>query len=671
MSVPRIRIDFGSGLEDVALPYNWAQIKFEVVFTDEFPSSTLQSILFEWRGEVAGKIIKYFNDGLTGGTGIGEGIPMEVSIGNPLVTFPVIINLADASMSMETEIVKAPIKRVASIDWFHDTLEGITFTLLEDVGLIGLPGSGAKYTYKKTPYVVTIPTDIPQAIMLLMEEVSLFTHAEAALKETTKSIKKLTTDFTVLSSDPLPAAVPITFGNCLGDVLSVGFDVVFDTVLGLSIIKSTEMIINQFGIVKKYKYCMTVRDQINSVMDYINSLGVSVPMSFKSTIFTNPSSPYYNLTTMPKKSLRENSSLLMNLDIFKSGGVINRGTEVDVDNTYGYYDYDAKRFISELNEIFNAKGSIIGNVFNIEEVHHFNKVAAFQLPNTDKPEYNYNWPAPNGTNWSELNWYYRIAFGIDSMDERTSIVYTGTSCAVTIQPKLVKNQINILAPTSKDITFAYSLAKRKEYLNVIENVVNDLCNVVSPTYNLIVDLINGFITGINIVADLVSLAEIKPLPLIPYNFLKNELIGCMETSGDQWEEPKLFIGTDVGGDWQIHPNNGANNNNIYVNPNVPASTPYRGQGYVSAFAFMQQFHGLNLATRGNQWLTYARKTFPIGSKNFITIINNNIFTTADGKFGKFDKLLWVPADDEAQDVEYKINQKYTNNLVETISIDGN
>jgi len=685
--IPRIRIDYGTGLQDAALPFNAEEIAWESIFTSQFPSATLKAVLFEWRGDTAKKLNAYFDAGMTGGDGVGEGVPLEVTTGNPPIKYNCVINLADISISREPEIFKAPIKLVGSIDWLSDTLESITYLLLQQTPLpakgslpaypaiIGLPGSGAKYTYKMVPYVVTVPTDWVQAINLILQEYAMLTALIKAINDTT-------TDITNISAGSATdtAEAGLFTASEVGFIAALVIQIVYDAILIIAIIGNIEMLLNQFGLVKRYKYAMTVRDEVNAAIDYINNLGAGPAYTFSSSIFNTPGQPYYNLSLMPRKSLKETSTLTKAM---LTGGPITRGTEINIPNTYGYYDYDAKKLVQQTCEVFNAKGYLFGNNFSIEEIHHYNNKASYNLKNVDKPGYNFSLPKPDTTNWSELAWYTRRAWMLDSMDERTSIVYTGTSCSVTLQPKIVKNQLNIIAPGSDNKTFPFALAKRKEYLNTIELIINDIINVVVAPVNLYISGVNALISGINAVLSLFGASPIASLAYLPTNILYG-LIGCLEVSGDQWNEMKMFLGTPVGGsgaknlegvyqnaDWQIDPNNGANNNGVWVNPNAGTGTKYPGEGWMSAYALMQQFHGLNLATRGNQWLIYKGKRFPMTSKDFLTILGNNVFITADGKFGKFDKLLWKIFRDEAQNVDYRVNAQYTNNLYEILSVDGN
>lgn len=673
--IPVFEIDFsgtGKNFQVVPPPRNWQAIRVQLSFTNEFPSSTMKSINFEWVNENYINIAQYFQAGTTGGQGVGEGLPLQIYVmgSSPkLYVFQGVIDLSSQNTTYQQGVITAPVKKIGSIDWFNDTAAGVTFTLLSQTSLgsystiIGAPGSNSKYFYKRVPYTVTIEDDIPQTIILLLEEFAMGQHLYASIKDTIAAISKLSAD-SATDAVQLGTSTP----SVVGDIIVLIAQIAYDLTLILALVENLLMLYNQFGLNIKYKYAMEVRDIVNAGFDYINSLGtLPFNLTFNSSILTDQSSPYYHLTLMPKKILKENVSWAITL----LSGPIQRGTEIGVPGTYGYPDVDLAQVLKQLGTVFNAKGYMVGNVYNFEEVHYYNNIAAFKVPNTNKPGYNLPWPAPYTLNWSECAWNYRVAFGTDSMDERTSIVYTGTSCQVTLQPKTVINTLNVLPPGIIDITFPYALAKRKEYLSLVQNVVNDIVNVFDAAINGFVSAINGLINAINSVVTAFGAPAIKNLSYVSMNTIKNSLIGCLEVSADQWELPKLFIGAASGNDWKIDPNNGANNNGVYNNPNLPSSTPYLGCGYVSSYALMQQYHGKNLLTRGEQWKIYKGQTFPLCPNDFNYITNNNILTNPQGKNGKFKTLEWTLYNEIAEDVEYRVNEIYTNNLYETIAVDGN
>lgn len=101
---------------------------------------------------------------------------------------------------------------------------------------------------------------------------------------------------------------------------------------------------------------------------------------------------------------------------------------------------------------------------------------------------------------------------------------------------------------------------------------------------------------------------------------------------------------------------------------VPVTTTTT-QGWGSAQSLLNDFHYTNLIAE-NQWLTFKDKKFKFSLAHFNQINNSNILRTADGRFGKFEKIVWNLHNDIAEDVEYRIKHKYTNNYNLKITTDG-
>lgn len=91
--------------------------------------------------------------------------------------------------------------------------------------------------------------------------------------------------------------------------------------------------------------------------------------------------------------------------------------------------------------------------------------------------------------------------------------------------------------------------------------------------------------------------------------------------------------------------------------------------WASALSLMTDFHSQELIDN-NQWLVFKDKTFKMLMQDFNQINYNNIFTTADGKLGKFDSLVWDIYNDKAISVNYRIKEKYTTNYTTTYKSDG-
>ncbi len=501
--------NFGNGFVNIGPPLNWkTDTKSEVAFTSDTPSAAIQNGNFIWLGDVAARINIYIAQGMTGGTGIGEGIPIQISVNNsnPVIyIFQGVIDIANQGALFEIDKVQAPLKRIGSIDWLDTLFEGITYTLLEQTACpdfttyIGTPGSGAKYIYKKVPYVVTQETDVPQALMLILEGISEVQQIYQALKTTLNEIALIVGDI---------ASVPFDIPAIAIDFASLVIDIGYDVILSIALVGLIETILNNLGIITSWKYAMTATDLIMVAIDYVNNQGGNPSIKFSSTIFGVNAAAGYNgvyattptqaVTLMPKKPIKENASLEQS---FFQGGVAAKGNELDAPNTYGYYDDNVKQYFKDIGGTFNAKLFVFtvgsGISINFEEIHHYYNIANFNVPNTEKPGFNLNLPSPFAYNWPELNWDYELIFRIDEQEERTTIVYTGTSCAVVTQPIIVDNTLNLLPPRSKSVQLPFALAKRKEYPNVVEKVAFWLANAVEDVWKLLIDGINAVIGAIN------------------------------------------------------------------------------------------------------------------------------------------------------------------------------
>lgn len=696
------QIDFGSGWVDCT-PINWKPgVMLENIFTDEEPSSTLEGGGFTWvdtkDSNIATQLAAYEDGGVTGTTpGMYEPPKYQIFIPDSpnIYLFQGVVDMP--KRIRECGKYTAPLKYISAIDWFHTNAEGITFLGLTKDGLasasipppsgfnayVGPPGTGAKYEYKVVPYVITQETDVPQAITLLLEEIAMFANVKTAVANTIAVVKKILGDLGVTATF-LYSPVGIIQG--ILDVLALVAQFAWDAILVVAIIGNIEMLISQCGLIAKYKYAMTVSDIMHAGFDFINNyVGTpsGVPLNFKSSIFD--SGPYANTTIIPRKIYKENDTNII-LSLLK-GGVMTRGTEVGVNNTYGYPDYNLKETLHQLYGVFNAKTFIIGNQARFEEQHYFIN-SGYNLPNVDKPSFNANWPDPHEVNSNEMHWNYEVQFQTDTSDERTMIVYTGTTCNVCTFPKTVKHPENVLPCSGSRIVFAFALAKRKEYLNFIENVVNDILGVLAPVYNDIVTAINDVLSVIKKIAKFfgvsISVPTINTLP----SGIDKRLIGVLELSNDTFDTPKIFIGTPAGNLWKIDPNNGANNNGVWVNPNVPSTTPYKGEGWMSAWALMNQFHGKNLPLFtpvdytgkpqpqiNNQWRIYKNKRFPLCAQDYANMIGNNMFLVPQpggGKaIAKIDKLKFNVYDSMAEDVTYRVSALHSLNLKTITTIDGN
>jgi hypothetical protein len=253
-----------------------------------------------------------------------------------------------------------------------------------------------------------------------------------------------------------------------------------------------------------------------------------------------------------------------------------------------------------------------------------------------------------------------VAFRTDPTDLNTIHRYRGTSAAVQILSPFPVSKFSGWGE-GKIIDLGSALAKRKYYLTREEEFVNGVFIVIHTISAIIIAPINLLIGAINGILQLINgiitifgggLNTISLIPKITNPIPKNIItsrIGWAEFSGDSFSEPKTFIGVNVGGDWELSPNTETN---------------------MSALTLLNDAHGTNLATRGNQYLLYDNNQSQFCCEDFYKIFMKNVLTTPDNKAGKFLSIKWALKKELAREINYKVQETYLSGLTEKLIIDG-
>ena len=642
------KLDFGNGFVTVAPPVNHAAIKLDIIFTSQKPSASIQSINFEWIGETAKSIIKYKNQGMTGGRGIGECIPMQIVPCYKLITsggvatiqvdfkVDLMLDLGSDAARFECDRVQCPILQSGRIDWLSVAAESVSYWYLASANVGGgVPGKINYSDYKKTPYCINfIPDGMAIVTLLLTEFMVVWQLAELirGLKERVEALVVYVAQTAIITSG---AILQLIFR--IIEIVAYLIYIFFLLKLFIQLIKDiADNILKPFPPKKIYKLCMREEDIWIRTANYFG-------LNFSSTIYA-PGSPYRDATEMPQKIVMPAEYQPFNLLSVFDRPYDENGNQ----KSYGHPDGTCKEFMERMMIKYNAEIRIDNNTLYFEERHFWDVTDPYQIPNVDEIGYTFNLPDPHGTNFHELPPSYLLKFQMDTSDLNTVHFYKGTSIHVMVNPIIVGNVKYLTNGQAVWIELPYALAKRKQFLNPIEQRINSIINGMNGFISVMNQFVTTVIGTLNAVIQFFG-GDGFDIPQIGLLQTLDNRIGWMELSNDSFTIPKTFIGTNVGGDWELHPDS---------------------QAIMSAVGLFNNFHGKQLATRGNQYITYFDKRFGFCCTDVAKIIKKNVLITPDNKKGKFTKLSWWLENELAEGVDYRIRQDFTTNLKETIIIDS-
>lgn len=632
----RFEMDFGTGFVTVPPPINWKGIIISILFLDNQPNAQLSGLNLEWVGDNARRLNAYKDGGLNGTSpGIGEGVGLRITPCPGETFFDGYIDLGDESATFECDRVVAPCVEKGRVDWLNKYAAGESFATLATLP-VGSPGRIVPLTdYKKIPYCINHVPNWAHLALIGVTNVVLIRELYSMIDEIQERINSL-----VAVATTAAATVGTTVALVAAEIINTVAYIGYLALIIVSLVNMIKSVVNNLWQSKKYKLGMREEDCWKRICERFG-------LGFNSTIY-GPNSPYKNATHVPAKNIIP--SVNNPLNVFARPFDESVGFPNNTD-AYGHPDENCADFIVRMNQKYNAGISIINNVLYFEEVHYFNTGSTFVIPNTDEQGNTFNLPKPNKTNWSEMPADLYLDFATDPTELDTRHRYRGTSCEVQVTPLFTNNLQRRSGQRGVQIHLPEALAKRKDYLSAIENALNGIINLLSTFANAVTSLVNGLLTGLNTVISAFggNTTTIPLIPQLPTNILNNRL-GWMELTNDTFSVPKTFIGIASGGDWKI-------------------STT--SEAVMSASGLMTNFHGKNLATRGDQQQIYDNRQFKFCCGDFQLLRNRNIATSPNGLPAKFrGELKWDIQHEVIRDASWSEFVNFTNNIQEKIIVDG-
>lgn len=643
-------IDFGNGYIDVEEPSNFDSAEVDIIFTKDKARATMANLSLVWKGGTAAKIFKVYEQGKAGGKGISSALPYRITVCGTSLFLDLMLVLGHSSTVFACDEISVPAWAAQGADWLEMETDGYSFWHLYKNLQANDPGKINFSDFKKTPYLLNTIPNYTEVISLSFQALVLLWQLKTMGKTFIKDSANLTTTVSA-------AGVPITGTEHILIVISrianltlEGAQIVLYLILIAKFMVDLKANLIQD---KKYKLGMRERDLFQKMCDFLK-------IPFSSSIYA-PGAKLENATWMPEKIVmpKLGQNILDNL----VHSLFDRPEDENFypassNKSFGYFDGLFSEFIATMERKYNAEFKIINGVGTFEGVNSWNTIGAYQIPNTGAMGYTFNLPSGFRTNLSQLAPYYECAFQIDSSEKNTMHRYRGTTAAIQI---ITPFPITKFSGWGKGqiIDLGSALAKRKDYLsksddffNVINTIIHDVVAIIIAPFNAIIGEINGIISVINAICKLFGIKGVKKLNKIqnPISLANiTQRLGWMEVASDSWSIPKSFIGVNIGGDWELHP---------------------QTESIMSALTILNDFHGSNLITRGNQYLLYNNNKSKFCCPDYIQIAGKNILVTPDNKSGKFYSIKWSLKKELARDIQYGIKETYLTGLTEKLIIDG-
>jgi len=266
-----------------------------------------------------------------------------------------------------------------------------------------------------------------------------------------------------------------------------------------------------------------------------------------------------------------------------------------------------------LKQRHNADHKIVDGKFIFERRDYWQNVSSFTMASVfNNQERLLNQFTPNT---AEFVANYNVHYQYDTQDQNTLDDVTGLSFQAITKPVTVNNLKMVHMKGLTEIAMPFALGKRKDGLTVLEKFAKGVFKIV--------DNVTGIFGG---GTNFVSKIEAREgALLLSSHFITVGKIVVM--NGNQLARDQREI--------------------------IGAKAIYNDYHKINSFVEIDGVH--------NQWLTYPETRVPITEDELRTILQNNYFTTAEGKKAMIEVLNWQPYAGTAV-ISYRVNELYTKNL---------
>jgi hypothetical protein len=420
-------------------PINHKDISIELNYdlNDPHAEATVTTTVWELEGEGANMVNERFDSGITGGVGVGEGMPFKYSIqddNSKVLVLDAFLNLASSEATYECDKVSVPSKIRGGTDWLEESADTAEYNIIFSKGLI------TTNDWVQVPYAISTIPNNQDIAMLTISAFILGIEIVRSIKESGYLGAELAGFFTTI-----PAIVKLILF------------IIYLVILIISLFKLINDLIRAIIQPTKFHNGMKLITLLEKGAEFLG-------MGFYSSIFENDED-WKNVVILPAKyrSFRDPKEK----DLFGA---------FSPNNSKGYYNGSFGGLLRAMITFFNAKINIIDNVVTLERVDTNPSQVNYKLPPVEQKVKSHN--------FNEWNKTYNLRFVIDGSESNTVDNYEGTVTNVVPGAPVVNNKDMTGyggAPIEKVIEFARGT--RKTELTVPEAFFDTILKAFGPAVN--------------------------------------------------------------------------------------------------------------------------------------------------------------------------------------------
>ena len=418
-------------------PIDWEDITIEANYENDSIQPSLAVENFQFTLEAREKIIQWVNDGLTGGVGIFEGMPFQLTLFNNTAiqeNFKAYIDFTnDFKNLIEDGKIDVSIIKKDGLDNFFAQISGTTFGYLESVGAVG------SSDYTTVDYVVEKKFNLFEILVTSIVLYLMIKELRESIERTTKAILTVTALFN--------ASVFPSVGSIIYAIGVAIINIAYTAILLLAIIDLAQTLINTLVPPKRQHKAIKLKRALEVVCAHFG-YNLIAPASEFNDLYYLPSNPRLDDKT-----------------IF--GFISNaKGVPKGIPNTLDY-GYNCEEMFTIAKNLINGKMTIDGNNVHLRPKNdpYWIQQATWNLPSVliQKIEYNTD----------DLKPARLLSFETDLNDEWTidNYSFNGTAFEIRTEPITVIRKNAVLLKGLEEVKFFTALPSRKDSLNAIENLL--------------------------------------------------------------------------------------------------------------------------------------------------------------------------------------------------------